>query len=183
MIMPTKRSSSNLDSPNQIQTKHNLEKIDQWFEDEARAVEDELIRQAVCHLASNLNAFVRFPKRAVLLWHGCDRIAPEGKKQKYHKYPVFIKDAAKRAGIRLDPRPNGPAIASFLFAGGERPDRFGSTNAWSIHHLYSGKFPYIDKSDSLHSQKDGKHLTPPNRSVPSSNPPATRKRMLKAKLE
>jgi hypothetical protein len=158
-LLTTKRSSFNLDSPNQILATHNLEKIDQWFEGEAKAVEDELIRQVICHMASHLDAFVRFPKRAVLLWQGCDRIAPEGKKQKYHKYPMFIKDAAKKLGVRLDTRPNGPAITSFLFAGGERPERFGSTNAWSIHHLYSGKFPYIGKFDSLHGQKDGKHFT------------------------
>src|SRR5438552_13202091 len=126
--MHSKRSFSNLASPNQIRTRHNLEEIDQWFENEVQAVEDKYIRQAICHLSGNLNAFVRFPKRAVLLWQGCDRIAPEGKKQKYHTYPTFIKDAAKKLKIPLDTRPNGPAITSFLFAGGERPVRFGSTN-------------------------------------------------------
>ena len=153
------RSSFNLASPNRIQAECELARLDRWFETESQAIENLAIRQAVCHLAENLEAFVRFPKHAILLWHGCDRIKPEGKEQKVHKYPAILKDSAKRLKIDLDTRPNGPAIASFLFAGGERPKRFGSTNAWSIHHLYSGKFPYIGRADSLHGQKDGKHFT------------------------
>jgi len=27
-----------------------------------------------------------------------------------------------------------------------RPERFGSSNAWSVHHLYSGKFLYYERS-------------------------------------
>lgn len=137
----------------------DLAEIGEWFDDETLALEDQLVRQVVCHLARNLDAFVVFPKCAVLLWQGCDRIAPEGKKQKHHKYPALIKDEAAKIRIQLDPRPNGPAIASFLFAGGQRPMCFGSTNAWSIRRLYSGKFPYIGRTDSLSSQRDGKHFT------------------------
>ena len=157
--MPPKRSYFNLDSPNQIRAECSLVELKPWFESEAQAVQDSDVRQAICYLASNLNSFVRFPERAVLLWHGCDRVKLEGKKQKIHKYPAFIKDAARRLAINLDTRPNGPAIASFRFAGGERPMRFGSMNAWSIHHLYSGKFPHVGKADTLHGQKDGRHFT------------------------
>ena len=151
--------SFNLASPNQIQAKCDFLKVDPWFESEAEIIEDDAVRQAVCHIARNLDSFVRFPKRAVLFWDGCNRVAPQGEKQKYHTYPLILKNAAKRLAIELDTRPNGPAIASFLFAGGERPKRFGSTNAWSIHHLYSGKFPHVGKPDSLHGQKSGKHFT------------------------
>ena len=157
--MLAKRSSFNLDSPNQIRARHNLARLDQWFADELRAIGDQPIQQVVRCLVDNLDAFVRFPVRAVLLWHGCDRVAPEGKRQKYHSYPAFIKDAARKLAIPLDTRPNGPAIASFLFAGGERPQRFGSTNAWNIRHLYSGKFPYLGRNQSLHAQKDGNHFS------------------------
>ena len=157
--MPSKRSVFNLDSPNQIRSGCSLAELKPWFENEAQAVEDVSVRQVICHLANDLNAFVRFPERAVLLWHGCNRVRPGGEKQKIHKYPTFIKDAARRLAINLDTRPNGPAITSFLFSGGERPKRFGSNNAWSIHHLYSGKFPHVGKVDSLHGQKDGNHFT------------------------
>jgi len=157
--MPAKRSSFSLDSPNRIRVPCDHANLGRWFEDEAQVIQDPAMRQVVCHLVENLAGFVRFPKRAVLLWQGCDRIVPEGKRQKYHKYPAFITDAAKRIKIPLDTRPNGPAIASFLFAGGERPVCFGSANAWSIYRLYSGKFPYIGRTDSLHGQMDGRHFT------------------------
>jgi hypothetical protein len=61
--------------------------------------------------------------------------------------------------VNLDTRPNGPAIAAFEIASGDRPLRFGSTNRWSIHHIYSGKFPYIDRFESLHATKSGVHFT------------------------
>ena len=157
--MLTKTSSFNLGSPNQIQACCAHGDLRQWFDNESAAINDKAIRQVVSLLADNLDAFVRFPKRAVLLWQGCDRIAPEGKRQKYHKYPALIKAEAKKIQVPLDTRPNGPAIASFVFARGERPVRFGSTNAWSIHHIYSGKFPYLGRTDSLHGQKSGMHFT------------------------
>jgi hypothetical protein len=53
----------------------------------------------------------------------------------------------------------GPAIAAFLYAGGERPCRVGSRNCWSIHHLYSGKFPYVGRTETLHAVKHGDHFT------------------------
>lgn len=62
-------------------------------------------------------------------------------------------------GFPLDTRMNGPAISAFLLAGGERPGRFGSSNAWSIHHLYSGKFPHPGKESALHAIKSGLHFT------------------------
>ena len=66
---------------------------------------------------------------------------------------------AKVRRIPLDTRPNGPAIASFLLAGGTRPERFGSSNAWSIHHLYSGKFPYHGRKVTIHAAKEFNHFT------------------------
>ena len=84
---------------------------------------------------------------------------PQGKKQKYHRYPKSIRDLAKKSGVNLDTRPNGPAIAAFQIAGGVRPERFGSSNAWSIHHVYSGKFPYVRRTTTTHAIKDRKHFT------------------------
>jgi len=95
------------------------------------------------------------------LWKGCDRVPSLGKKQKYHRYPAPICALAKAKDIQLDTRPNGPARAAFLFAGGVRPERFGSTNASTMHHVYSGKFPYIARTtttcrqalQSLHTER------------------------------
>jgi hypothetical protein len=72
---------------------------------------------------------------------------------------VEIKNLAKARAIDLDTRHNGPAIAAFHFAGGTRPIRFGSKNSWSIHHLYSGKFPHFKSGATLHAAKQGDHFT------------------------
>jgi len=66
---------------------------------------------------------------------------------------------AKTQCVVLDGRPNGPAIASFRLAGGKRPPRFGSSNSWSIHHLYSGKFPYPGYQETTHAAKSCLHFT------------------------
>ena len=101
----------------------------------------------------NLKQFAQWPKRAILLWEGCDRTP------RYHNYPDVVKNDARERNIKLDSRANGPAIAAYRFAGGRRPGRFGSSNEWSIHHLYSGKFPHWDRERTLHATEDGLHFT------------------------
>jgi hypothetical protein len=66
---------------------------------------------------SSLKLYVQWPTRAVLLWKGCDRVPPTGKKQRYYRYPEPICTLAKARKIQLDPHPDGPARAAFLFAG------------------------------------------------------------------
>jgi hypothetical protein len=149
----------NLESPNTL-----LEPIDQsnlalWYVKETIQVEPEAVRHVLQHVGSHITDFVQWPQRAVLLWDGCDRCKPEGKPQKYQTYPQSIRTLAKATKITLDSRPNGPARAAFMFAGGTRPDRFGSTNATTMHHVYSGKFPYIGKIRTLHAVKFRKHFT------------------------
>jgi hypothetical protein len=61
--------------------------------------------------------------------------------------------------ISLDPRINGPAVAAYLLADGVRPHRLGSKNSWSVHHIYSGKFPYPGKERTMHAAHDGRHCT------------------------
>ena len=95
----------------------------------------------------------------MLLWAGCHRVPEPGNKQKFFSYPDPIRQMAKARSVYLDGRPNGPAIASFLLAGGERLDRFGSVNKWSIHHLYSGKFSYYERDGTIHAAKEGNHFT------------------------
>jgi hypothetical protein len=141
-----------------------LEKIDfgdllTWYSRETAQITTESFRYVAQYVGVHWQDFVRFSEQPLLLWQGCDRVKPEGKKQKYHSYPEEIKSAAKRIYVRLDTRPNGPARASFEFAGGERPERVGSTNDWTAHHLYSGKFPYLGRSTTTHAVKLGNHFT------------------------
>lgn len=149
----------NLDSPTGIASHCNVDDLAGWVANELDAIENAAIRSVVAIVCDSLSDFVKFPSRAILLWHGCDRVPPDGKRQKYHRYPDEIRRLAKQKAITLDSRPNGPAIASFLIADGHRPNRIGSSNAWSIHHLYSGKYPYVDRDSTTHAQKHGLHFT------------------------
>jgi hypothetical protein len=149
----------NLDSPNTLLESIDPSNIERWYVRETVQVESEAVRHVLHHVASHLPDFVQWPLRAVLLWDGCDRRPPTGKKQKYHRYPESISKLAKAQNITLDSRPNGPASAAFAFAGGTRPERFGSTNAWTTHHVYFGKFPYIGRIETTHAVKLRNHLT------------------------
>lgn len=149
----TKKNTSNLLSPNHIRTPCAINDLDSWLLNEIKHFPAHL-REAVSHVVTNLNVLIKFPQRAELLWLGCDR------NQQYHRFPPALKTLARERGVSLaDGRANGPAIGAFLVAGGERPKRYGSNNQWNIHHLYSSKFPYIGKRESLHAVKDGKHFT------------------------
>jgi hypothetical protein len=149
----------NLESPNALLEPIDPSNIERWYVRETVQVESEPVRHVLHHVAGHLKDFVQWPQRAVLLWDGCDRCPPTGKKQKYHRYPESISKLAKTQKITLDSRPNGPARAAFMFAGGLRPERFGSTNAYTMHHVYSGKFPYIEHATTTHAVKLRNHFT------------------------
>ncbi len=125
---------------------------------EARALPDSH-RRVVLEVAANLNQYVGWPLRAELLWEGCSRQRENAQKQRYHKYPPELKEALARLRF-TDGRSNGPAIASYLMAGGERPLR-STGNSWHIHHLYDGKFPYPgdNRQPSIHAAREPRHFT------------------------
>jgi len=111
------------------------------------ASEKRIISEVGDHKAD----YIKWPAKARLLWPGCVRV-------KYHRIPDRIKQEATSKGIHVDSRSNGPAIMSFLLAGGERPTR-PNGQGWHIDHIYDGKFPWVTKSSSLHAVKDEKHFT------------------------
>lgn len=149
----------NLDSPTGISKCCDLDDLDGWVANELHSIGNIAIRSVVRRVCKDLPQFVEFPARAILLWRGCNRVPEEGQRQKYHRYPDDLRGLARECKISLDTRPNGPAIASFLVAGGKRPTRLGSSNAWSIHHVYSGKYPYLNESSTTHSTRHGLHFT------------------------
>lgn len=142
----------NLDSPKSIQNVCDLNDLDNWLQQEIAVIPEAHVQQVLKLILADIDQWVRWPKAATLLWQGCTRTD-------YHKYTNEIKAIAKKANILLDSRANGPAVAAFLLAGGARPQRFGSHNAWSIHHIYDGKFPYPFKNNTLHAVKHGDHFT------------------------
>jgi len=95
--------------------------------------------------------YIRWPVKAMLLWPGCVRT-------KYHRVPERIKEEARSRGVQVDSRSNGPAVMSFLLAGGKRPKR-SNRQGWHVDHIYDGKFPWATRSRSLHAVKSGKHFT------------------------
>ena len=115
--------------------------------DELNPSEKKIINEVWEHRTE----FIQWPAKAILLLEGRVRV-------KYHKYPDEIKKELKSKGIRLDSRSNGPAIMSFLLAGGKRPKRSNNQD-WHIHHIYDGKFLWTMDRKTLHAVKDGKHFT------------------------
>jgi hypothetical protein len=147
------KNRSNLRSPQSLGRPCDLDNLNGWFRQEAEAIRETAVRAVILSVQERLDAFVSWPDRALLLWEGRDRST------KYHSYPASILREAQRIGIPLDGRVNGPAVAAYLIAGGKRPPRFGSTNRWTVHHLYSGKFPSVGQQQTLHAAYDGRHCT------------------------
>jgi len=112
----------NLQSPNTLLEAIDPANVERWYVRETVQVESEAVRHVLHHVAGHLADFVQWPQRAILLWGGCDRRPPAGEKQKYHSYPESISKLARAQKITLDSRPNGPARAAFMFAGGGGPN-------------------------------------------------------------
>ena len=108
----------------------------------------QAIREIV---VSRLDEFVKWPKEAVLLWHGCVRT-------QYHNYPPSIITLLAEHEIYRRNWSNDPAIHAFLVAGGQRPTRRHKNYGWDIHHIYLGlEAPGGQKV--THAVKDGRHFT------------------------
>jgi hypothetical protein len=135
-----------------------LDDLSGWLEEEADSIPDESHRRVVLDVNANLDSFVKWPERAELLWEGCDRRRKDAQQQRYHKYPEELKSALPSHRF-TDGRSNGPAIAAYQVAGGERPSK-SNGHGWNIHHLYDGKFPYPGNTrDSLRAVTGARHFT------------------------
>jgi len=132
------------------------EDLDGWIRIQINDTLKDPVNGVIRQVLDHLDEFVKFPKKSVLLWKGCDRVGSATKK---HEYPKDLKEALDKRGVVRDVRSNGPAITSFLFAGGERPARNQPGRGWNIHHLYDGKITYCGRQTSLHSVKEGNHFT------------------------
>jgi len=129
-----------------------LEDLSGWLEDEALSIPDEAHRRVILEVNSNLDSFVKWPKRSVLWWDGCQRI-------KYHEFPPTLREAINQAGLPFRNWSNDPAVYAYRLAGGERPKR-AISDEWSIHHVYDGQFPYPgNRQSSLRAAKHPRHFT------------------------
>ena len=108
--------------------------------------------QRMIHEVWSYKKFVQWPQRAELLMPGVVRIG-------YHVYPQSIVTKLRASHIPLDSRSNGPAIASYLLAGGERPSRSVGNQKWPIHHVYDGLFCFPSREKTTWATKEGNHFT------------------------
>jgi hypothetical protein len=154
-----RQNRSNLGSPSGLRSPCDAAHLDCWFDAELAQIENPAVRNVIRSVVDNIGAFVERPNRAMLLWRGCDRICPPGQRAKYHNYPEELKRTLLQRDCKPNTLANGPAVTAFAFAGGTRPERFGSNNAWSVHHLYSGKFPYRVEGTTLRAARSGLHFT------------------------
>jgi len=103
--------------------------------------------------------YFRWPKKQRIISKEWVR-HKDGRKKDCYNYPPQLVDEIKRAGLPVDRRNNGPAIISFLLAGGERPLRpFPSRWGWTIHHIYDGQHPRFQDQQVPHAINDPKLFT------------------------
>src|SRR5882724_202675 len=104
-------------------------------------------RAAIQSICADPAQFFQWPQVGVLLWPGCVRTQNDGE----HNYPEEVMLYLGRLGLKSDTRTNGPAILSFLAAGGKRPN--WGNEGWPIHHIFDGT------DGSPHAIRDGNLFT------------------------
>jgi hypothetical protein len=99
----------------------------------------------------------RWPKESAALQRGWKR-DQDGTRTDCYSYDAELTRRLKQKNLLPDGRNNGPAILSFLMAGGERPK--AGDEAWPIHHIYDGKARSpITGRKILHAVQDREHFT------------------------
>lgn len=87
---------------------------------------------AILSILTDPGQFFQWPQVGALLWPAC--VLPQNDGE--HIYSEELRTRLERLGIRPDTRTNGPAIVSFLAAGGKRPS--WGNEGWPIHHVFGG---------------------------------------------
>ena len=106
---------------------------------------------AILSIYADAEKSFEWPQVGSLLWPGCVRTFEDGK----HDYPAELKVRLNRLGLNPDTRTNGPAIVSYLAAGGKRPICGGE--GWHIHHIYDGTdgVPHAVRDPNLFTHSAG----------------------------
>lgn len=104
--------------------------------------------------------YIRWPREQLLLLPGVTRPTRKSESQ-FHVYPPDVLDRLRQAGVTADPRSNGPAVAAYCLAGGDRPLRIAGRGrrGWSAHHIYDGRHPLRPGLATTHAVKMGKLFT------------------------
>ncbi len=130
----TIRLAENLDNPSRLQD------APRWLKAMWRNRFDVGVQSAMA-IWRKRETYFRWPKEQRIISRSWVR-HPDGRRTNCYDYPAELAQEIVRAGLCINGRNDGPAITSFLLAGGERPRRpYPSTWGWSIHHVYDGRHP------------------------------------------
>jgi|ERR1039458_8966447 hypothetical protein len=126
-----------------------------WFQRYAKP--ESLETAAVLALWQEKDSWFRWPTESAVLQRGWTRDRNVSRIDCY-PYEAELIRRLKQKNLKPDGRNNGPAILSFLMAGGERP--VSGDEGWPIHHIYDGLsfIPYTQRR-ILHAVQDGEHFT------------------------
>ncbi len=126
-----------------------------WLQNYAQP--ENLETDAILALWQEKDFWFRWPKESALLQRGWTR-NQDGSRIDCYPYDAELKRRLQQKNLKPDGRNNGPAILSFLMAGGERP-KLGD-KGWPIHHIYDGQALIPNtKRQILHAVCDGEHFT------------------------
>jgi hypothetical protein len=118
---------------------------------------ESLETTAVLALWREKDSWFRWPKESAVLQRGWKRHG-DGNRDDCYRYNPELIQRLKQKNLKPDGRNNGPAILSFLMAGGQRPVL--GDEGWPIHHIYDGQAvnPYT-RAKILHAVQDEDHFT------------------------
>jgi hypothetical protein len=126
-----------------------------WIQNYAQS--ESLEASAVLALWREKESWFRWPTESSLFQRGWTR-SQDGRGDDCYPYDAELIARLKQKSLKPDGRNNGPAVLSFLMAGGERP--ILSDEGWPIHHIYDGQaFIPNTQRKILHAVKDGAHFT------------------------
>jgi hypothetical protein len=125
----------------------------EWLQELVARTSDTEWRD-ILSLCTGPSEFFEWPQEGTLLWPRFSRADDN----QVHAYPLELKQKLARLGLPSDTRNNGPAIMSFLAAGGRRP-RSGR-ESWPVHHIYDGKGEVASgPKNVLHAASCCQHFT------------------------
>lgn len=126
-----------------------------WLQEYAKP--GSLETDAALALWREKDHWFRWPKESTLLQNGWTRDRDSNRTDCY-PYDAELTRRLKQKNLKPDGRNNGPAILSFLMAGGERP--VSGNEGWPVHHTYDGQalIPNTQKK-ILRAVQDGEHFT------------------------
>lgn len=91
------KSPYNFTSREALLSPCDLADLSGWCESQLRAIDDPIFRRLLRMLCRNLDKFVEYPKRSLLLWKGCKRTHLRGERGRPFSYPAELKLRAPSA--------------------------------------------------------------------------------------